>query len=148
VPPTAPGSLELVRAFASTHAYRGHEDELPVRAVGLRTLRRRLRELIGDGGDVEWFNERVRRCGVIPEIHDGRVRHRPGSRAGLEGQLLAAVVDAIADGSWGRLRICANDAECGVVFYDRSPNRSARWCDPSVCGNRCNVRAHRERAKR
>lgn len=34
---------------------------------------------------------------------------------------------------------------CDVVFYDRSNNNSGVWHDVKLCGNRANVRAHRQR---
>lgn len=43
-----------------------------------------------------------------------------------------------------RIRICDN---CGWLFIDRSKNRSRRWCDMSVCGNRSKARRHYERRK-
>jgi predicted RNA-binding Zn ribbon-like protein len=48
-----------------------------------------------------------------------------------------------------RLRECAAPA-CGWLFLDASRNRSRRWCDMSVCGNRAKARRHyrRERARR
>ena len=50
----------------------------------------------------------------------------------------------VNDGSWDRLRGCANPT-CRSVFWDRSKNRSGRWCSLSVCGNQAKVRAYRER---
>jgi predicted RNA-binding Zn ribbon-like protein len=39
-----------------------------------------------------------------------------------------------------RVRECAADT-CGWLFLDRSKNRSRRWCNMTVCGNRAKVRA-------
>lgn len=41
-----------------------------------------------------------------------------------------------------RVRECAADS-CGWLFLDGSRNRSRRWCDMSVCGNRNKVRRFR-----
>ncbi len=38
-----------------------------------------------------------------------------------------------------RLRLCAAET-CDWLFLDRSKNRSRRWCDMSVCGNRDKAR--------
>src|SRR5215207_140807 len=51
------------------------------------------------------------------------------------GRILAAVVRATDEGLWGRLKVCTNDA-CQWAFYDRSKNRSGKWCTMEVCGNR------------
>jgi predicted RNA-binding Zn ribbon-like protein len=60
------------------------------------------------------------------------------------GRILAAVVRATEEGIWGRLKICSNDA-CQWAFYDRSRNRSGKWCTMEVCGNRMKARAFRQR---
>ncbi len=68
---------------------------------------------------------------------------------GVEGalaRLLAAVPLAQTDGSWGRLKICRNDA-CGRAFFDSSKNHSGAWCDLGKCGNRLNARASRARRR-
>ena len=58
------------------------------------------------------------------------------------GTILASVYDAMADGSWQRLKACRN---CRWAFYDYSRNRSAAWCSMSICGNRLKTRAYRRR---
>src|SRR5215203_2365950 len=60
------------------------------------------------------------------------------------GRILAAVVRATEEGIWGRLKVCTNDA-CQWAFYDRSRNRSGKWCTMEVCGNRMKARAFRQR---
>jgi predicted RNA-binding Zn ribbon-like protein len=72
-----------------------------------------------------------------------------GHRGGIDGalgQLLAVVVQAVADGTWTRLKACRED-ECQWAFYDRSRNRSAQWCVMAVCGNRNKARSYRERQR-
>jgi len=68
-----------------------------------------------------------------------------GIDAGL-ARLLAAVTTAAADGTWQRLKACADD-ECRWAFYDHSRNRSGRWCSMATCGNQQKARAYRERAR-
>ncbi len=63
---------------------------------------------------------------------------------GVLARLLVPVADAARDGSWERAKACADD-ECEAAFYDRSRNRSGRWCDMSICGNRTKVRAYRSK---
>src|SRR5215203_6056069 len=60
------------------------------------------------------------------------------------GRILAAVVRATDEGIWGRLKACSNDA-CHWAFYDRSKNRSGKWCEMEVCGNRMKARTFRQR---
>jgi predicted RNA-binding Zn ribbon-like protein len=67
-----------------------------------------------------------------------------GGVDGALGRVLAAVHAGMEEGTWGRLKSCAN-ATCGWAFYDRSKNRSGRWCSMEVCGNRTKTRAYRRR---
>jgi predicted RNA-binding Zn ribbon-like protein len=69
-----------------------------------------------------------------------------GGIDGALGQLLAVVVQSVADGTWTRLKACRED-ECQWAFYDRSRNRSAQWCVMAVCGNRNKSRSYRERQR-
>jgi predicted RNA-binding Zn ribbon-like protein len=68
-----------------------------------------------------------------------------GVDAGL-ARLMAVVTSAAADGSWQRLKACADDG-CRWAFYDHSRNRSGRWCSMATCGNQQKARAYRERAR-
>jgi predicted RNA-binding Zn ribbon-like protein len=61
-------------------------------------------------------------------------------------ELVLIVRDAQHDGSWMRLKVCAND-ECRWAFYDRSRNRGGTWCEMSACGNKLNNREFRARRK-
>jgi predicted RNA-binding Zn ribbon-like protein len=63
--------------------------------------------------------------------------------AGALGRILAAVHVAMLDGSWCRLKACA-DPTCAWAYYDRSKNGCSRWCG-DTCLNRSKVRRYRER---
>ena len=71
---------------------------------------------------------------------------RPGGVRGALATLLAAVAVAKAHGTWTRLKVCSEDT-CQWAFYDRSKNRSGRWCSMRVCGNRTKTRAYRARQR-
>ena len=58
--------------------------------------------------------------------------------------LLLVIRRAQEDGSWSRLKICANP-ECRWAYYDRSRNQQGSWCDMAVCGNRLKNRQLRAR---
>ena len=68
-----------------------------------------------------------------------------GADAAL-GRLMAIVADAVADGSWERLKACPRE-ECEWAFYDHSKNRSGRWCKMEDCGNLAKAKAFRERRR-
>ena len=85
-------------------------------------------------------------CLTVRFDDDGRATLKPessGVSAAL-GRILAAVVRATEEGSWGRLKVCPNDA-CQWAFYDHSKNRSGKWCTMEVCGNRMKARTFRQR---
>lgn len=60
------------------------------------------------------------------------------------GRVVLAVVQAISDDTWRRLKACRR---CRWVFYDHSKNRSGRWCSMSACGGRAKVQHHRARRR-
>jgi len=60
--------------------------------------------------------------------------------------LLLVVRDAARDGSWARLKACAND-ECRWAFYDRSRNHGGTWCEMATCGNKLKNRDFRARRR-
>jgi predicted RNA-binding Zn ribbon-like protein len=115
---------KALRSLLAANNGRG-ADAAAIRALNLATERARLTVRFGA---------------------DGRATLGPGA-GGVDGALggvLAAVHAGMEEGTWGRLKSCAN-ATCGWVFYDRSKNRSGRWCSMEVCGNRTKTRAYRRR---
>jgi predicted RNA-binding Zn ribbon-like protein len=88
----------------------------------------------------------ARNAGLEVRFLDGAIRFVPtatGTTGGL-GRLLAAVGEAMADGSWQRLKACRSDT-CRWAFIDNARNRSRQWCDMAVCGNREKARTFRKR---
>jgi len=57
-------------------------------------------------------------------------------------QVARAAVDLLTSPRLDRVRECHAD-ECSWLFLDLSKNRSRRWCDMAVCGNRSKVRRYR-----
>lgn len=62
----------------------------------------------------------------------------------LVAHVAAAILAAVADGSWHRLKACESDL-CQWVYYDHSPAGRGRWCTMSICGARAKMRAYRAR---
>jgi predicted RNA-binding Zn ribbon-like protein len=71
------------------------------------------------------------------------VARAPGFDGAL-AQVLIPVAESATDGTWARAKACRAE-DCRWAFYDSSRNRSGRWCDMAVCGNRTKVRAYRQR---
>jgi len=123
-------------------------------AAEARAVREALRELLRAHVGVEIDREVASRtldiaaqnAGLAVRFRGGAIAFVPtvtGATGGL-GRLLAAVGEAIADGSWQRLKACRSDS-CRWAFIDNARNRSRQWCDMAVCGNRAKARAFRRR---
>lgn len=118
-------------------------------------VREALRQVLANRGAGEAIDERaIRTLNARPACVQMRVRFDGGGSPrlepvgrGLEGalaELFAVIERAAADGSWGRLKVCA-DHGCLWAFYDNSKNRSRSWCNMAVCGNRAKAREFRRR---
>jgi predicted RNA-binding Zn ribbon-like protein len=74
------------------------------------------------------------------------VPRTPGLETVL-GEIAADFGDTLAQGEPARIKICDN-RDCRWVFYDRSRNRSRRWCEGNTgCGNLMKVRRFRAKRK-
>jgi hypothetical protein len=54
------------------------------------------------------------------------------------------VADLLTSPDVARVREC-DASNCAWLFLDRSKNRTRRWCDMKVCGNRDKARRYRAR---
>jgi len=96
------------------------------------------------GAEIERAGERGQ---LSVRLHpDGSVQISPRAPGynGVLAQILVPATYAALDGTWPRLKAC-NGEDCLEAFYDQSRNRSGRWCDMAVCGNREKVRAYRSK---
>ena len=166
----APGRLELVQRFVNTVDLE-HGRELlhsPARLqavlleLGLLDRGTRVTETdldraleLRDGlrglalANNEGTEDSVLEAELVVRI-DGRDGVLEPLRRNVDGalaDLVGIVYTAMADGTWSRLKACRRDV-CHWLFYDRSRNRSAVWCQMAVCGNRTKTKAYRLGAKR
>lgn len=58
---------------------------------------------------------------------------------GIVGQIAVAAAELLTSPERARVRECASH-DCSWLFLDMSRNRSRRWCDMKVCGNRAKAR--------
>jgi predicted RNA-binding Zn ribbon-like protein len=120
-------------------------------AVELReALRAVLRGHIGDEVDAT-AGERLEQVAERGQLSvwfdaDGAIRIAPRASGydGAAAGLLVPVAHAALDGTWRRVKACVADT-CQAAFYDKSRNRSGRWCEMAVCGNRTKVRSYRSK---
>jgi predicted RNA-binding Zn ribbon-like protein len=172
--PKAPGRLELLQRFINTynHDFPPDWDRIGTaeraqawlrekRLVGLgdrvtaadaarlRELREALRALAiaNHGGELDLAAADVlgRAAHLTVAVdRSGRTALEPAS-GGVDGAvatLLGILHEAQLTGHWTRMKACR---QCHYAFYDRSKNRSAAWCDMSLCGNRTKNRAYYRR---
>ena len=59
--------------------------------------------------------------------------------------VIQSAIELLTSSDADRVRSCAADT-CEWLFLDTTKNRTRRWCDMKVCGNRAKVRRFRERA--
>jgi predicted RNA-binding Zn ribbon-like protein len=152
-----PDLLDDAAGFAEWLAHRG----LQAAAVTDDDLRnaRELREalrglLLANNGETEPPDARVvleaaarraRLAARLPATGAALTPLAPGVDGAL-GQVVAAALVAMWDGTWTRLKACPRDV-CHWAFYDRSPNASATWCAMSICGQRMKARAYYQRQR-
>jgi predicted RNA-binding Zn ribbon-like protein len=66
---------------------------------------------------------------------------------GILADIAASFAQVFVAGDPSRIKLCENP-DCRWVIYDRSKNRSRRWCEGSTgCGNLMKVRRHRARKR-
>ena len=137
-------SLERIRDFVNTADLEGGTDDLDDPAA--REVREAIRALLraNNGIDAD-----VKTASAVLEQAARRTDLRVGFAGGKlvfesADAVLTAVAEAMADGSWTRLKACRSDT-CQFAFVDTARNRSRRWCDMAVCGNREKARRFRSR---
>jgi predicted RNA-binding Zn ribbon-like protein len=60
--------------------------------------------------------------------------------------VVRATTDLLISGHLDRVRLC-EDEKCRWAFLDTSRNRTRRWCDMKICGNRAKVRRFYQKQK-
>jgi predicted RNA-binding Zn ribbon-like protein len=150
---TVPSELVAVQALVNTVALESNDDQLD----SPEALRRFLtgHGLLGPSEPVDQAD-----LALAVELREAlramlRVNHgEPLDPAALEVvnraaaalPLQAGVAQASAQGTWERLKACSAES-CQWAFYDRSKNRSGRWCSMQTCGNRTKTRTYRSRRR-
>jgi predicted RNA-binding Zn ribbon-like protein len=66
-------------------------------------------------------------------------------QAAIVGPLTLSALSLLMEKDLSRTKRC-DGKECGWLFFDATKNKSRRWCEMRVCGNRAKVR--RARAKK
>ena len=150
-------SPEALRAWLAERDLMGPTEAVS-RADLARALdtREGLRAVLLHNNGLPLDAERVARLDRAVSRAAVRVRFQAGSdpvlvpdAPGVDGalaRLMAIVAAAVEHGRWERLKACPRE-ECEWAFFDRSKNRSGRWCTMDTCGNVEKARAFRERRR-
>jgi predicted RNA-binding Zn ribbon-like protein len=64
----------------------------------------------------------------------------------LLGPIVLSALTTLTQGDLARLKRCQNE-KCGWVFFDATKNRSRRWCEMEICGNRAKQKRFAARAR-
>ena len=150
-------SPEALRDWLAERDLMGPDER--VTAADLRRavdVREGLRALLLANSGLPLEADRVERLDAAVGRAGMRMRFRAGAPPTLEpeadgvdgalGRLMAVVAGAVEQGEWARLKACHRDP-CFWAFYDKSKNRSGRWCRMEDCGNIEKARAFRERRR-
>jgi predicted RNA-binding Zn ribbon-like protein len=116
---------------------------------GLRAVLRQHTGLALEEKAVERLDRAVGRAAVRVRFAPGRDPELVADVGGVDGaiaRLMAIVAAAVEQGRWERLKACPRE-ECEWAFYDKSKNRSGRWCSMDACGNIEKAKAFRERRR-
>jgi predicted RNA-binding Zn ribbon-like protein len=165
--PKAPGRLELLQRFINTHnhdfppdwdrigtpekaqAWLREKGLLDGRvsdadAARLRSLREALRALLSRGEAADILRQGAQLRVVVDDAGRTALEPAGGGVDGVVATLLGILFEAQLSGDWARMKACR---QCEYAFFDRSKNRSAAWCDMSICGNRTKNRAYYRRRR-
>jgi predicted RNA-binding Zn ribbon-like protein len=129
----------LARARALRHAI---YDIAATSATGAKPRDNTLREL------VQCYRQTLTSATLVPAAH-GLALSWPAALDDLNavlGPIAQSALHTFTDHDMTRLKQCPG-TDCGWVFLDTSKNRSRRWCEMRLCGNRSKVRAARGRAR-
>jgi predicted RNA-binding Zn ribbon-like protein len=143
-----------LRSWLDDHGLQG----IPVPAASehamLKTLREGLRAVLlahtgkdPDADHLDALSQLLHRLPLALQVDaKGDFQWQPGSALHpLLARVMGALAELALDPEFARVKACMNPT-CQWAFYDRSRNRSHRWCTMNVCGNR--VKARRYRARR
>jgi len=146
--------LESARAWLVDSGILDRRAELDETDLQLaRDLREAIRALLA-GGSPDARLEPLRR---VAADHRARLTVARGGMLGLEAAehgglgdglfgLLLLIRRAQEDGSWSRMKVCANP-DCRWAFFDASRNQRGSWCNMASCGNRLKNRELRARRR-
>jgi predicted RNA-binding Zn ribbon-like protein len=151
-------SLEHAAELRLQARRRRREEQTSLRtAISYRESLYRVFSALAQGtavppGDLQQINHLALRAMVhrrLVRVDDGyRWEWNPNARLMLDRILWPIALSAtqlLTSSQLSTVRMC-EAPDCAWLFLDQSRNRSRRWCDMKVCGNRQKARRHYQRA--
>ena len=146
------GTPAELQGWLSERHLDGRDAPSPAEVQRVHEFRETLRELLIANNEqrtapqaaeaLELAANRARLTMELDEHGHLALAPQAGGVDGALGRILALVYEAMAGGTWHRLKACR---QCAWAYYDYSKNRSATWCSMAICGNRRKTRAYRRR---
>ncbi|MFD9006466.1 CGNR zinc finger domain-containing protein [Streptomyces sp. NPDC059582] len=154
--PTFPDTLQTARTASDILRPFGQPEGLepsPERIDAVRDLRTTLMDIVSAPDSAQaavgWtkLDERASSVTLRQDFSTpGTVRLLQVDGDPVVGAITLTVARLMTEGTWPRIRVCANDA-CTRAFYDTTRSRTQRWHSYEMCGNKTNVAAYRARKK-
>ena len=135
-----------------TEALRVHERALALRSALYRVFAAVAESVSARGADLEVLNAELAgamsRSQLVPTDSGFTWLWADGGRAldSLLWPVARSAADLLTEGRLDALRRCEGRG-CGFLFLDTSRNRTRRWCDMRICGNRAKARRHHARTR-
>jgi predicted RNA-binding Zn ribbon-like protein len=147
---TTPARGRRLRASARTSA-----DEARAVLERAHALREAMYRILGtdapDAGDLDLLSDEAGRAAAERRLVAGREAYvfawpESDRLEQLIWPVALSAAELLTSEDRPRVKECAAD-DCNWLFLDMSRNRSRRWCDMKVCGNRAKARRFSERHK-
>ena len=62
------------------------------------------------------------------------------------GPIALSALATLSQADLTRIKQCQGE-KCGWLFFDTTKNKSRRWCEMEICGNRAKQKRHSARAR-
>jgi len=101
-----------------------------------------------DASDIETVNsnlsDSLTHLQIVPvsEGYSWRWRRDRDALDMMLWPVMQSAAELLTSARIDRIGQCEDDRGCGWLFLDTSKNRSRRWCDMKICGNRAKAHRH------
>lgn len=128
------------------------------RAIALREAIHRAAVAVAEGGrpqgeDLATIKTACAQAIAAADLAPGSERYAwvwptdPPVPETILGPIALSAVGLFREADPARIKQCGGE-HCGWVFFDMTKNKSRRWCEMSVCGNRAKQKRHARKAER